>query len=529
MPRLDWGLLTQVVIGSLLLALVIGLYGWQTAPQTAAPSSQSLTLVAVLFLVWVAASAIPFWRQRARTPSLTSSADGFLVIHASQTGFAEQLAQQTAEALQAGGVDVQLLSLADISVEMLGARRALFVVSTTGEGDAPDAAYRFVRRAMAQPASLGTLHYGVLALGDRSYTNFCAFGHRLEHWLRLSGAQPLFDPVEVDNGDAAALRHWQHHLRAFTGHAEMADWRAPAYQQATLLERVCLNPQGQGAPAFHLKLHPPQGADWRAGDLVEIGPCNDEATLERWMAAVGLEQSPKLEALRLALRDRLLPRADEARGLLREADAVEWASRLPRLPHREYSIASLPGEGVLELVVRQMRDADGRLGLGSGWLTVHAPVGASIALRVRANRNFHLEDQAQPLILIGNGTGIAGLRAHLKARIAAGHRRNWLLFGERSAAHDFFFADEIRSWQAQGWLTHVDLAFSRDQAERIYVQHRLAAQRERLTQWLAQGACVMVCGSLEGMAPAVDAVLREVLGEAYDAFVESGRYRRDVY
>jgi sulfite reductase (NADPH) flavoprotein alpha-component len=317
----------------------------------------------------------------------------------------------------------------------------------------------------------------------------------------------------------------------------MADWRAPSYQAWTLVERVCVNPQGVGAPVFRLALRAPDGgATWQAGDIAEIGPRNSDETVAELLMRIGADAEQVLDgedgptSLRAALRSRLLPTDDQACVALRGLDAEALLMRLPSLPHREYSIASLPADGLLELLVRQMRGDDGRLGHGSGWLTAHAAIGAPIALRVRSNRNFHFDDRGQPLILIGNGTGIAGLRAHLKARIAAGHHRNWLLFGERSERGDFLFADEIRDWQRNGSLARVDLAFSRDQAERVYVQQRLREQDARLREWLAAGAHVLVCGSLDGMAPAVDAVLRETLRDAaYDVFVESGRYRRDVY
>ncbi|HWU51347.1 MAG TPA: sulfite reductase flavoprotein subunit alpha, partial [Tahibacter sp.] len=127
-------------------------------------------------------------------------------------------------------------------------------------------------------------------------------------------------------------------------------------------------------------------------------------------------------------------------------------------------------------------------------------------------------------------TGIAGLRALLKERAASGARRNWLLFGERQRERDFFFADEIRAWQRGGLLERVDLAFSRDQPERIYVQQRLRDAADTLREWIAAGACVYVCGSLEGMAPDVDHELRTALGTgAVDALIDAGRYRRDVY
>src|SRR5690606_17698752 len=135
-----------------------------------------------------------------------------------------------------------------------------------------------------------------------------------------------------------------------------------------------------------------------------------------------------------------------------------------------------------------------------------------------------------PLILIGNGTGIAGLRAHLRARIEAGARRNWLLFGERNLAHDFHFGDELRQWQREGWLERLDTVFSRDGGPFHYVQDALAAHAGELRDWVEQGATILVCGSLHGMAPAVDAVIAQALGnDAHETLRIAGRYRRDVY
>ena len=172
----------------------------------------------------------------------------------------------------------------------------------------------------------------------------------------------------------------------------------------------------------------------------------------------------------------------------------------------------------------------GNPGLGSGWLCRHAQPGDAIALRIRRNPNFHPPAADVPMILIGNGTGLAGLRAHLKARALAGATRNWLLFGERHRAHDAFLADELAAWQAQGLLPHLDLTFSRDGDAHRYVQHALASHANRLRQWVEEGAAVYVCGSLAGMAPDVDATLRRILGEdKVEALRIAGRYRRDVY
>jgi len=390
---------------------------------------------------------------------------------------------------------------------------------------------------MSAPAAVAKVRYGVLALGDRRYDQYCAFGHRLDTWLRHSGATSLFDLVEVDDGDAGALRQWQHHLRDLAGRAELADWESPPYGRWRLVERRLLNQGSPGGPAFHLILEPDgAAASWRAGDIAEIGPEHDAATVDAWLAAAGLDrvQPVRLDGatvtLAAALATRALPEAaaeTTTRGPERAQDLLE---RLPRLPHREYSIASIDATGRIELLVRQMRGADGRLGLGSGWLTGHAPPGGPIALRVRANPAFHGPAVDIPIVLIGNGTGLAGLRAHIAARAAAGGRRAWLLFGERTSSHDRFFREDLDRWQEEGALSRVDLAFSREGGGPRYVQDLLLAAPEELRRWVAAGAAIYVCGSFQGMAAGVDAALTVILGQdAVEALSAAGRYRRDVY
>jgi len=415
--------------------------------------------------------------------------DTLLVAYATQTGYAESLAAQTAESLRAGGLSVRVAALDQLDVARLsGYRRMLFVASTYGEGDPPDAAAAFAGQMQsrslptATAPALSGAQYAVLALGDSEYAQFCGFGHRLNDWLHAQGATPLFDLVEVDNGDPAALRHWQHHLGLLAGRSDLPDWQAPVYETWRLTGRKLLNPDSQGGPCYLLTLTPPAGQmpHWLAGDIAEIGP------------------------------------RQERGGAL--------------LAHREYSIASLPEDGAIQLLVRQMRSADGGLGVGSGWLTHIARVGDEIDLRVRTNRNFHAPMDDRPLILIGNGTGLAGLRALIKTRRACGHHRNWLVFGERNAAHDAFCSDEITAWRIDGTLARVDTVYSRDQPQRRYVQHLLREQADTLRDWVEDGAALYVCGSLQGMACGVDAALQDILGDArLQALQHNGRYRRDVY
>jgi sulfite reductase (NADPH) flavoprotein alpha-component len=441
-------------------------------------------VVIAAYLVFCAAMAGTQWAKRRRARHRTAvPADGrapLLIAYASQTGFAEQLATHTAGLLQTAGVPARLVTLSEIgAADLAQAERALFIASTCGEGDAPDNASLFVRRVMSEKVSLSHLHVGVLALGDREYTHFCAFGQRLDAWLRESGAQPLFDRIDVHNADAEALADWQHQLSHVAGTTDLPDWQAPAWQAWRLAARRHLNPGSAGGPTFHLELEPADGTlpEWQAGDLVQVSPPAD-----------------------------------------------------PDRP-REYSIASLPTEGRVQLLVRQERHTDGQLGLASGWLTWGAAVGDVVQLRLRPHGNFRQTgNEARQLILIGNGTGLAGLLGHVKARAAVGRPPCWLLFGERQAGHDAYHRDLIEQWVGQGVLARADLVFSRDHPERLYVQHRLLALRHDVLRWVDEGAAIYVCGSLEGMAGAVHAALGDILGEAgLDRLMEEGRYRRDVY
>ena len=429
---------------------------------------------AVALLVLYLGMCAAVLRGRLAKSGDTGGAD-WLVLFASQTGTGEYLAQQTAATLRTGGLNVHCASIDEIGQEhLLAAERVLFVVSTYGEGDAPDSAAGLAG-ILARPAlSLAHLHYAVLALGDSSYTHFCGFGRRLDAALQERGAQSMFARVEVDRGAASAIETWQHHLSHLAGTSDAADWNAPAYGEWRIEHRQQLNPGSAGAPAFHIALRPAAGAlpPWQAGDLVQVSAPGD-----------------------------------------------------PDFP-REYSIASLPADGRIELLVRLHLRADGNQGVASSWL---CQGDGPVALRVRQHSRFQGNGNAgHPMILIGNGTGIAGLRAHLKERIGAARHGNWLVFGERNAAHDYFFQSELQAWRDSGAL-QLDLAFSRDGGA-AYVQHALAANAARLRTWVADGAAIYVCGSLHGMAAGVHEVLVDILGQdQVTLLIGTGRYRRDVY
>ena len=445
----------------------------------------------VAVALWLGLIGLTIWRVRAAAKKAAEQArllaeaagdDAVLIAFASQTGFGEELAWMTARALGDGGVGARIVAFSDLDLETLkGARRLLVIASTTGEGDAPDSTARFVRQVMKAEVDLSHLSYGLLALGDRSYDAYCSFGHAVGDWLDRGGAQTLFDRVEVDNGDAGAIRHWQHQLNQITGSTSAPDWTPPAYDRWRLVERALLNAGSPGGEAWHLAFEPIDHApDWAAGDIAEVG--------------------------------------------LPTRDGEQPASR-------EYSVASLPSDGRVEFCIRLMTRPDGTSGLASGWLTKDAQIGDEVAMRVRANRGFHAPPPEAPIILIGNGTGIAGLRGHLKARARQDKTGGaWLLFGERTRAHDALYDADLQAWLASGVLTRLDRSFSRDGGEHRYVQSLVAEHARPMADWVDRGAYVYVCGSLEGMSKGVHAALEAALGEErLTQLTDSGRYRRDVY
>lgn len=535
----------RVAVGNLMLltalVMLIALLGIWHARELiwTWPGERRVFAASLCAVAWCGFVLLVAWRRRAISTESHADVPGqagavTLLAYASQTGFAAELAQQTARRLQTASVPILPCELGQIDGPVLAAaERVLFIVSTTGEGDAPDAAASFVRQTMDRPMDLSRLRFGLLALGDSDYADFCGFGRRLEHWLRACGAQALFDPVRVDNGDPSALRHWQHHLSLLAGTLDMPDWQRPHYRRWQLVERRRTNPGSLGKACFHVALHSLEGeVSWQAGDLVEIGPQHAFADVVRWLEHATLDGQTLVasDGGELRFADLL------ARSHLPDIAAVAGTSPqrvadgLQPLPHREYSIASVPEDGAIHLLVRQMRREDGQLGLGSAWLTVHAELGADIAMRIRSNTQFHVPDDDRPMILIGNGTGMAGLRALLKARIAAGHRRNWLLFGERQPEHDYYYRDEIERWKANGMIERLDLAWSRVASERAYVQDRLRGSAVLLRAWVDARAAIYVCGSLAGMAPGVEAALVDVLGgDTVERLRTEGRYRRDVY
>lgn len=467
---------------------------------------------------------------------VAADATPVLVAYASQTGTAQSVAQATAKQLLDAGQPVIFRPIEALRVDdLLAVNEALLVVSTYGEGEAPDHAQGVIEQLSLADRSLSRLRFAILALGDRQYPNFCGFGVALRDRLLLANATERFPILKVDQADPAVIQEWFAHLASrwrstpTTVDSHSAEW--------TLTQRQLLNPSGMGLPTFEIELAltDPRSVDWQAGALIDITPQHTSERVARWLDSAGLDGAQyvvyggKEQRLVDVLQHCELPEGD---SIISVPDVQSWLSTLRRLGARSYSVASLPTDGVVRLLVRQVRTPGGELGVSSGWLTSHLSVGQKLTARLRQNPSFlPMTDAEVPCLFIANGTGMSGIRAHIQARIAVGATRNWVILGERSP-QDAYWQAQWRLWEAQGAIERMDWVYSRLPTSGTvrYVQHQLGTAHTALKNYLDEDAVVFVCGSASGMAPAVDAVLSNVLGnEEWQAFRRSNRYRRDVY
>ncbi|CAA0091866.1 Sulfite reductase [NADPH] flavoprotein alpha-component [Zhongshania aliphaticivorans] len=509
-------------------------------------------LVSGLYLMLCAYCMWRWRRHHHRSDGDNAFADtsaSVLVAYASQSGSALALATSSAKALQSAG-PVRVLPLDRVDGDVLAeTQHAFFVASTYGEGEPPDNGNRFAQKYFKkQSAQFSHLKFAVLALGDSAYQHFCAFGHMLHSGMADHGAIAAFDTLELDGSNAGTqseiMQRWYRQLAHFGDDETSISEFIPAvaeYQSWRLDYRKVVNSGSPGEPLVYLSLLPPTNQNelaeqWQAGDIAEIIPFNSVKRCGEVAAQLGFDLNAELEldgeritlGAELARRDLAkIARADVANLALE--GLAGWLAQLPLLIKREYSIASVPHCGSLDLLVR-VQCTDGVPGVASNCLGRHLAVGDTVSLHIRSNPLFHSPTVSRPLILIGNGSGFAGLRAHLQERVHAGCKNNWLIYGERSPDADRIFSHELNEWQNKGYLPHIDLTFSRCSRQPAYVQDAILANADELKAWLAMGAAIYVCGSRNGMAESVDQQLRALMGNnAIDDLSRSGLYRRDVY
>ncbi len=354
---------------------------------------------------------------------------------------------------------------------------------------------------------------------------------------------------------------------------------------ARLISASRLNRPGSSKDTRHVTIDlGGSGLSYKPGDALGVFPENCPEFVDEILLAIGAER--RLDLRSTLLREAALGRPsdellehlvecatdpDEAAHLSRlrdsdddwietadvldvlhrhrsaRPDPEEFAALLGKLQPRLYSISSSlkthPGEVHLTVgMVRYEKDGRPRKGVASTYLGERLSSGDEVRVFLHPSHRFQLPDHGDaPMIMVGPGTGVAPFRAFLEERQALGcGGKNWLFFGDQCRATDFLYEDELLGFQKHGVLTRLDVAFSRDQVQKVYVQDRMRDRGRELYDWLEDGAHVYVCGDAKRMASDVDKALHVLIAEhgsmsadkakAYvSKMTKAGRYQRDVY
>jgi sulfite reductase (NADPH) flavoprotein alpha-component len=527
------------------------------------------------------AQAVPAAPPKARVP--------LTILFGTESGNAEALAARARKAATKLGFAVKVVDMADTTpAQMAEVANLLLIASTWGEGDPPQRAVDFYEALFADDAPrFDRTRFAVLALGDRAYAQFCEIGRRFDERLAALGASRIVDRIECDLDFEAPAGGWIDATLDQIGqdagvtavedtsviHVDFArpaaeTWTRARPFEAEITEHVRLTGSRSTSDTRHIELSlEGSGIAYEPGDSLGIVPRNDPVLVDAILRATGLDGDAML---REALRDRFdittltakqiddhsaltgtarIPA--EGRQLLDLLEAAphrytpeQLTALLRPLPPRYYSIASsraAVGEAAHLLVAGVRYETHGRqrAGVASIDLNERRRTGERIGVFLRPNPHFRLPaDPARPVIMIGPGTGVAPFRGFLQQREATGASgKNWLVFGHRNYLHDFLYQLEWQDWIKDGLLTRLDVAFSRDQPEKRYVQHALWDARRELHAWVSDGAAIYVCGDASAMAKDVHDTLIRVLGEqtgqdgkvALDQLRRDGRYLRDVY
>jgi sulfite reductase (NADPH) flavoprotein alpha-component len=523
-------------------------------------------------------------------------AEPLTIIYASESGNSEKLAGDLAKAARKNGLKPTVIDMADLELSALAsAKRLVMIAATWGEGEPPARAVRAYNELMGEGAPrLEGVEFGVLALGDTAYAEFCAIGRKIDERLAALGGKRVVDRVDCDLDFAEPAARWiGDAVKVLTppnagGRVIEVDFGAkPAASagtdivEAEIIEHVDLNSSRSDKETIHLALSFEGGAPaYEPGDSLDLYAENDPAYVDELLKIAGLANDEKLRADFIKSRDvtTLSLKTIETyaastghqyvKALLADGQAKEWiagrqlidliatfpisidAEKLRALTRplapRAYSIASSRREigDEAHLLISAVRyDSHGRArkGVASNYVAERLKRGQHVRVKLKPNRHFALPAPDKDIIMVGPGTGVAPFRAFVQERRATkSSGRSWLFFGDRTFTHDFLYQLDWQDALKDGALTRMDVAFSRDTPEKVYVQNKLWQRRADLIQWLDGGAYFYVCGDAKAMAKDVRAALvrayadvktlsPEAAEQAVTTLEREKRYLQDTY
>lgn len=517
------------------------------------------------------------------------------IAYGTETGNSKKLATDLVAIAKQKKLFTKLVSLDQYRLsDLVKEEYFVTVISTQGEGDPPPAAQKFYDHIHRNGFQLPQLKYSVLALGDTSYPLFCKAGEDVDSQLEKLGGKRIVPIQKCDlDYQADAERWFQTVLEQIFQSAEsnanaetksnaaavkpVAKPAGKTIYQGEILTHFNLNDRGSKKETWHIEIAA-EGLTYESGDSIGIVPKNDPAMVAAILSVTGIDGATEfvykslpsslyelLDAkLNIAnLSEKVLDRIGAIIGQDLKGSSLDLLGILQKFSiqsketveailnvliaqsPRLYTVSSSPAAQGEEVHITVARDIfwigeEKKYGRCSDFLSKHQ-VGDQLSFFVQKNKRFKLPAQDKDVIMIGPGTGIAAFRGFLYEREAIGATgRNWLFFGEQHFATDFLYQTEIQNWFATGVLNKAELAFSRDQKEKIYVQHRIKEQGATLFQWLEGGAYVYICGKKDPMSTDVEYALIEVIQthgnkteEAAKAYFnelkDNHRYHKDVY
>ncbi|MGA8356736.1 MAG: flavodoxin domain-containing protein, partial [Xanthobacteraceae bacterium] len=501
-------------------------------------------------------------------PAAGLAAEPLTIVYASESGNSEKLAGDMARQSRKLGLKPTLIDMAELDLAALKAASRLVVIAATwGEGEPPGRAARVYAELMQDSAPrLDGVEYGVLALGDTAYAEFCAAGKRIDERLAELGAKRVVERIDCDLDFAEPAGNWISTALKTLTPPETARSRVievdfagnaatksnPGIVEAEIIEHLNLNSSRSDKETIHLALAFDGAVPaYEPGDSLDLYPENDPGYVDELMALAQLAKDDALRGELLTNRDvttlsvktlesyAALTGHERVKELIAEGQARDWVSgrqlvdliasfpaalgaeqlrTLTRpLAPRAYSVASSRREfadeaHLLISLVRYDSHGRSRKGIASNYVAERLKRGDRVRVKLRPNRHFSLPDPGRDIIMVGPGTGVAPFRAFVQERRAAGAPgKNWLFFGDRRFTHDFLYQLEWQEALHDGSLARMDVAFSRDRPEKTYVQHKMWDRRHELIDWLDNGAHFYVCGDAKAMAKDV----RTTLTRAY--------------